>query len=783
MKALEDTVEKLNKDLVKNAAATKKAGRAAATASGNVQRLGIAFRTTFAPITAIVGSLALLSKALNTTGQRGADLNVISSSLNGLVDNADAAATALLDASDKLGKATLFDQEDFTETFKLFTSFRNIGVDSYERVGEAAADIATKLGTRPKEAALQLAKALEDPAKQVTALARSGTVFTEQQKEQIKALQASGDLLGAQEVILKEIEAQYGGAAKAAGAAGFAGALDSAGEAWRDFLEALGQSSESSAVGFLNAIANGLNFLTANFDVISAAASAAADVIVQPFVALYEGIKSVTGPVDNFREQFRGALAIITKLLTDLTKNVLTPVFKFIGKIIGGIIQLLAGLLRNLGTFAFRAVQTVTGALRKIAEAVETFINSTPAGLLSKLFGLDAGAAAAAGIRNFASGLESLASKAQDYASELTAAADAANALADAQGALDSSNPFAGAGPKGAINQPGAKGGGASKTNKLTDAEKELAKQLKITQKLVDGVNQAYARRDSAIGSVKEEIEYLQIAIDKGEEWAQKFREVKRLVMEGVGFNEAFDLVTQRDALEKQLEGTKKLNEEMSTTEELARGVADIFANSMQDAVKGLINGTKSLNDVMSDMLSKLADLFLNMAFSQLGGGLGNLFTDLVKGRAVGGPVNAGEPYLVGEQGPELVVPAASGNVISSDAFADATRALASGGGAVSGDGTDGTSAAFAAAAGANQVTNNNRTMMRSERFHSEQAAQMANPSPIKVSYESTVINNQSYVTEEQFQKGMTQTANRARNQTMRDFRNKPASRKMAGVN
>ena len=36
-------------------------------------------------------------------------------------------------------------------------------------------------------------------------------LFTEQQKEQIKALQASGDLLGAQEIILKEIEAQYGG--------------------------------------------------------------------------------------------------------------------------------------------------------------------------------------------------------------------------------------------------------------------------------------------------------------------------------------------------------------------------------------------------------------------------------------------------------------------------------------------------------------------------------------------------------------------------------------------
>ena len=67
----------------------------------------------------------------------------------------------------------------------------------------------------------QLAKALEDPARRVTDLARSGTVFTEQQKEQIKTLQESGRLFEAQNLILQEIEQQYGGAAEAAGSAGW----------------------------------------------------------------------------------------------------------------------------------------------------------------------------------------------------------------------------------------------------------------------------------------------------------------------------------------------------------------------------------------------------------------------------------------------------------------------------------------------------------------------------------------------------------------------------------
>lgn len=497
MKALEDTVEKLNVDLEKNAKATKKAGKAAATASGNIQRLGIAFRTTLAPITAIVGGLTLMTKALNTTGEREANFAVINNGLVGLVDNSSAAADELLRVADSLGKATLFDEEDFTKVFKLFTSFRSIGVDAYERVATAAADMGTKLGTAPQAAALQLAKALEDPAKQVTALARSGTVFTEQQKEQIRVMQESGDLLGAQNIILSEIEKQYGGAAEAAGSAGFAGALDSAGEAWRDFLEVLGQSSESGAVAFLNAISDGLNFIVANFDVIGPAAQALYGVIVEPFKALYEGIQAVIGPVDNFREQFRGTVAIITKLVTDITNNVLRPVFKFIGELIGDILKLLAGLVKGIINYSVAAVKAITGALDIIAKAVAAFINSTPAGILSKLFGIDAGAMAANGIRSFAAGIDVLAASVGDYADELRAAGEAARAVAPGGNGGNGGNPFAGAGPRtnsggakggkgGGGGGGGAKGGGAAKA--LAEAEKlqqAIDKQVLAAEKLV----------------------------------------------------------------------------------------------------------------------------------------------------------------------------------------------------------------------------------------------------------------------------------------------------------
>jgi len=52
-----------------------------------------------------------------------------------------------------------------------------------------------------------------------------------------------------------------------------------------------------------------------------------------------------------------------------------------------------------------------------------------------------------------------------------------------------------------------------------------------------------------------------------------------------------------------------------------------------------------------------------------------------VRGRASGGPVTAGSPYVVGEQGPEMFVPSGSGTIISNDAMGGWSRA--SGGGSV----------------------------------------------------------------------------------------------------
>ena len=52
-------------------------------------------------------------------------------------------------------------------------------------------------------------------------------------------------------------------------------------------------------------------------------------------------------------------------------------------------------------------------------------------------------------------------------------------------------------------------------------------------------------------------------------------------------------------------------------------------------------------------------------------GGLNILGYDVshqtIEPKAQGGPVQAGKPYVVGEQGPEIIIPHSSGNVLSND--------------------------------------------------------------------------------------------------------------------
>ncbi len=176
----------------------------------------------------------------------------------------------------------------------------------------------------------------------------------------------------------------------------------------------------------------------------------------------------------------------------------------------------------------------------------------------------------------------------------------------------------------------------------------------------------------------------------------------------------------QNEALQDQADILKKnfalQKEELEKAQELAKGLTDIVRDGFVDGIKAATDETRTLSEALANMLDRLADKFLNLAanmafygnqqgnlqqgqglFGTLLGSVASLFNPfsslmapggryegmpvnklpktpppLPPVRALGGPVGAGQPYLVGERGPELFVPGAQGNIVPNNAMGSA---------------------------------------------------------------------------------------------------------------
>jgi len=249
----------------------KRLGNSMQGVQGSAKNLAMSLKGLVGPLAAL-GSAAAIFKTFQTSFQvvaeREADFATLANGLKRVSTDAPKAAKALRGIADELGFETLFDEKAFQKGFALLTSFKNIGIDSYSRVAETAADLAQINQVDLKSSFLQLAKALSDPTRGLTALSRSGVIFTEQQREMILALHESGQEMEAQAEILRIVEGSYKGAARAA-AEGLAGSFDSLGQKVRDFNEALGRAAEplleplvDATVDFFDLVTQGLNAIS-----------------------------------------------------------------------------------------------------------------------------------------------------------------------------------------------------------------------------------------------------------------------------------------------------------------------------------------------------------------------------------------------------------------------------------------------------------------------------------------------------------------------------------------
>ena len=115
------------------------------------------------------------------------------------------------------------------------------------------------------------------------------------------------------------------------------------------------------------------------------------------------------------------------------------------------------------------------------------------------------------------------------------------------------------------------------------------------------------------------------------------------------------------DALRREVETLVEddLNPLAASVEETFSALGQSIGDNLEDAAaRGRLSVKGLVNDVLADLSRLAADQFVRAPLEEI---LGSVFGGA---RAGGGGVARGVPYLVGERGPELFVPAGAGNVV-----------------------------------------------------------------------------------------------------------------------
>jgi hypothetical protein len=585
--------------LSRNANGATKSLAATSTAA---KGLGASLATSLAPLLTVGAAIATVSNAIGTFQDRERDVAILTQGLQNL-GAGTAQLNELQEAANRLGNQTLFNQEEFTRGFNLLTSFRNIGVDSYSRVAQAAADIAQVNQVDVSTSFMQLAKALQDPERNLSNLNRSGIAFTKQQTEVIKELMKTNKIAEAHAMILSIVEESYNGLAQAA-SEGFAGEVDTLGESFRDFSETLGKALEPA------------------------------------LIAATKGLTALIDAADNLFKSPLGKTAAVFTAIALAAKGVAIA----LPLVSAGLIKVAAA--GGIATIALNAIPFVAIA--------------TGLGLLTTAFFKFRGEKEKFDALVTTGGEADLTAAIEDQAEVVKAlenqlektnkkrAGHVKKRLEEEQAELRIL--------KGRLNTVQSdKKIDEAKSNIIAKTEKENKLEDDKSKKFQDFLKKKQLEKElleASINGNREEVELqhqINAAVEiHGEKNRQKIT----------------DILTANAGLDSQVDKLKEAGDAADGLSDVFAEIGDTIGSQISDALVGAINGTRSLGEAAKSIVNDLANSLLRLGINTLLKSTGfGIFSNL-PGFANGGRPPVGRASVVGEKGPELFVPSTAGTII-----------------------------------------------------------------------------------------------------------------------
>ena len=237
---MEAETARYQRDLDKSRKDTSKWRKKAEADVGSVAK-------TFRNLAAAAGIALLTKKIIDSTAKQEAAVKQLEQGWKSTSGAVGISVAEMVQHAADLQKISLFGDEQIIEAQSKLVTFTNIADDQFKKATVAALNLSARMGTDLNSSVLQIGKALNDPVAGLTALTRSGIQFSDAQKDVIKSLVETGEKAKAQEIVLAELETQFGGSAAAARDT-FGGAVAGLGNAFADLFEAsdgLGEARSS----------------------------------------------------------------------------------------------------------------------------------------------------------------------------------------------------------------------------------------------------------------------------------------------------------------------------------------------------------------------------------------------------------------------------------------------------------------------------------------------------------------------------------------------------------
>lgn len=364
-----------------------KAGKGFLGGMGGALKVGVA--------AAGIGALAgITGKALGNAREAQQITNITEATIKATGGAANVSATEVANLANELQRKTGIDDETIRTGQNMILTFKNIanaageGNDIFNQTTQAALDLSAAGFGSVESTSVMLGKALNDPLKGMTALTRVGVTFTDQQREQVKAAMENNDILGAQKIILGEVESQVGGVAEAA-----ADPMDKLNNMFNDLLETLG----TALLPALSAIADALQpVFDALGPVIGEVAGLLGGVLADAvselapvLTPLAEILGKIVGAMGGMFSKVVAALAplIVTLLealmpLLDVFILLLEPILELVGVLLEAlmpvltpIIGIVAGLIRLFaGGLAVVIQNVIVPVLQWLADLITNYV-------------------------------------------------------------------------------------------------------------------------------------------------------------------------------------------------------------------------------------------------------------------------------------------------------------------------------------------------------------------------------------------------------------------------